>query len=442
MDSISVAPASMPVGGNKPRRTRSPAHALFDEVPPSARPASSQTRLRDLYPLLPGLISLDKIYAPVPIERATFRRELYKQQLAIAITGYAIAPESAAERYRKLVMPSKRMRPVPLYKAKVETSIGFSDFHINNFTWGTTSDTVVAGAGSFLAVVNVRTNKAVLVQDVVLDTWSVAASPEGLFVGGLSGEITMLSPDGAVRVRSIYKGPGDQITAMDTSPWSVIAGTLRGDIVKCDIAAPNSCLAVYHPETGDPVRGIARHADRTTLAVGFDSGVVRLFDARRPGKEFAKLAPYKSPVKALCWSPQVSTVLFTGGATSDPVIGAWSITGGSVQCIDTAREDSQITSIRVAPETDELVCTRGYEPALCLWRCPGFKRTCEIKMPYRVLGSAVSPNGRDLATFDEMGTVRMWNLWNIDEISNPMTTVVHDPNARTHATKGIITTLR
>ena len=108
---------------------------------------------------------------------------------------------------------------------------------------------------------------------------------------------------------------------------------------------------------------------------------------------------HTAAVKALAWSPWQSSLLATGGGTSDHTIHFFSSTTGSR--ISSLVTPAQVTSLTFSPHTKEILSTHGFPGNdLCLWSYPGLEKVWEVSGAHdtRVLGSALSPDGGTVGT--------------------------------------------
>lgn len=110
------------------------------------------------------------------------------------------------------------------------------------------------------------------------------------------------------------------------------------------------------------VCGIEYRSDGSQLATGGNDNLVCIWDARSTSNAplYSK-SSHKAAVKALSWCPYQSSLLATGGGSTDKTINFWNTTTGAR--VNTIETGSQISSLNwgYANGTGmEIVATHGF----------------------------------------------------------------------------------
>jgi cell division cycle 20-like protein 1 (cofactor of APC complex) len=76
------------------------------------------------------------------------------------------------------------------------------------------------------------------------------------------------------------------------------------------------------------------------------------------GKAVGKLSEHTAAVKALAWSPHKSSLLATGGGSTDKSIKFWNTS--DMTSLHSTDSGSQVCNMLFSSSTNELVTTHGY----------------------------------------------------------------------------------
>ena len=93
------------------------------------------------------------------------------------------------------------------------------------------------------------------------------------------------------------------------------------------------------------------------LATGGNDNLVIVWDPRM-GRYLGKLNEHTAAVKALAWSPHKSSLLVSGGGSTDKSIKTWSTI--EMNCQNSRDSGSQVCNMLFSTSTNELVTTHGY----------------------------------------------------------------------------------
>jgi cell division cycle protein 20 (cofactor of APC complex) len=104
-------------------------------------------------------------------------------------------------------------------------------------------------------------------------------------------------------------------------------------------------------------------------------------------------------------------MLASGGGTNDQKINFWSSTTGTrTNTLETA---TQVTSLIWSPHAKELLSTHGFpNNNICVWSFPSLSKICDLPAhESRILSSAISPDGCQVATAAADENLKFWNVW-------------------------------
>ncbi|KAJ9117265.1 hypothetical protein QFC20_000411 [Naganishia adeliensis] len=172
------------------------------------------------------------------------------------------------------------------------------------------------------------------------------------------------------------------------------------------------------------VCGLAWRGDGQFLASGGNDNVVNCWDGRvgqsvLTDAEGLPTAPPKwqkmnhtAAVKAIAWCPWQTSLLATGGGTSDQTIHFWSSTTGAR--LSSLPTSSQVTSLIWSNHSKEILATHGFpDKSMTLWSYPSLTKVQELQGAHdeRILGSAVSPDGCTVVTGAADENLKFWKIW-------------------------------
>jgi cell division cycle 20-like protein 1 (cofactor of APC complex) len=110
------------------------------------------------------------------------------------------------------------------------------------------------------------------------------------------------------------------------------------------------------------------------------------------GRHIGKLADHTAAVKALAWSPHKSSLLATGGGSTDKSIKLWNTS--EMSCVKSCDTGSQVCNMLFSSSTNELVTTHGYSlNSIMVWNARNMEKLTTLEgHSYRVLYLAKSPD--------------------------------------------------
>ena len=129
------------------------------------------------------------------------------------------------------------------------------------------------------------------------------------------------------------------------------------------------------------------------------------------GKHIGKFNEHTAAVKALAWSPHKSSLLASGGGSTDKTIKTWNIS--EMSCINTINTGSQVCNMLFSSSTNQLVSTHGYSlNSINVWDVKNMNKLATLQgHSYRVLYMAKSPDDETILTGSGDQTLRFWKLF-------------------------------
>jgi cell division cycle protein 20 (cofactor of APC complex) len=236
------------------------------------------------------------------------------------------------------------------------------------------------------------------------------------------------------QARDILNWTDNRAVAVVTSLGNeFVSGWTDGLVGIVDLRVSNA-VTLTAPRTGDFTRvcGIAVNPLAPLIAVGNNEGRLQVFDTRTMRCLASFQAHGVAAVKAVAWSPFCSNVLFTAGGSSDASIRVWDM--DARKCMDSVAVGTQITSLQVSRDSNEIACTLGgTDPGIAIFTCPNFRQVGRMgNYSTRVLHSVMSSDGVTLLTLSARLGVDEWSIW-----SKPIR-----GGANPASTKGLIQVLR
>jgi len=119
-------------------------------------------------------------------------------------------------------------------------------------------------------------------------------------------------------------------------------------------------------------------------------------------------------VQALAWCPWNSSLLASGGGSSDRTIHFWNTTQSAR--LNSLVTSSQVTSLRWNPHAKELLSSHGVpDHHLSLWSYPSLEKIVDIPHAHqtRILHSCISPDGTTVATASSDEDLKFWKVFDM-----------------------------
>jgi WD40 repeat protein len=285
--------------------------------------------------------------------------------------------------------------------------------------------------------------------------WSVAFSPTGRFLASATitgevwfkdlatGELHLLDTGPITSAESVSFSPDGQILAVaggtavrmwhvnsraELAPLEVPAGAKRiafspdgtlfalgracksgrNDVVIVKEWRGDRPLSVLNGLQGG-VNALAFSASGTTVAAGYSSGLVRVWDVAT-GKERATLpahGPTSAPVTALDWSPDGA--LLGTAAPTEAVVRLWKPASGEL-LRTVATTAAGVNALAFSPD-GKILAMAHCDGSAILWDVLEAHEVKTLRPPCKSLWAvAFSRDGRALATGGGDGVLRVWDF--------------------------------
>ncbi|KAJ9123880.1 hypothetical protein QFC22_000668 [Naganishia vaughanmartiniae] len=338
--------------------------------------------------------------------------------------GHAGGSRSAQSTGQPAV-PNKRR--IPAIPDRVLDAPGFKDdYYLNLVSWSS-SNKVAIGLGELAYVWNADTGDVTCLGtegDDQPQVCSVDWASDGSFlaIGNEDGAVELWDADTGQRVRKM-EGHQARVAALSWNGSVVSSGCKDGSIHHHDVRVAQHKVQDLRGHRAE-VCGLAWRGDGQFLASGGNDNVVNCWDGRigqsvLKDAEGLPTAPPKwqkmnhtAAVKAIAWCPWQTSLLATGGGTSDQTIHFWSSTTGAR--LSSLPTSSQVTSLIWSNHSKEILATHGFpDKSMTLWSYPSLTKVQELQGAHdeRILGSAVSPDGCTVVTGAADENLKFWKIW-------------------------------
>ncbi|XP_023410381.1 cell division cycle protein 20 homolog isoform X2 [Loxodonta africana] len=194
------------------------------------------------------------------------------------------------------------------------------------------------------------------------------------------------------------------------------SGSRSGHIHHHDVRVAEHHVATLSGHSQE-VCGLRWAPDGRHLASGGNDNLVNVWPSA-PGEggwvPLQTFTQHQGAVKAVAWCPWQSSVLATGGGTSDRHIRIWNVCSGA--CLSAVDAHSQVCSILWSPHYKELISGHGFaQNQLVIWKYPTMAKVAELKgHTARVLSLTMSPDGATVASAAADETLRLWRCFELD----------------------------
>jgi cell division cycle protein 20 (cofactor of APC complex) len=287
------------------------------------------------------------------------------------------------------------------------------DYYLNLLDWSSSNCVAIALEKS-VYVWNAETGSVSSLLDCDDGNYisSIKWAPDGAHLGvGLSdGTRAIYDAETGRRLRTLL-GQDARVGSLSWSSHLFTSGARNGQIHSSDVRIAQHHVASFNNHASE-VCGLAWRADGQQLASGGNDNVVNIWDARSAIPKFTK-TNHTAAVKALAWCPWNTSLLATGGGSSDRNIHLFSSTSGarlsSLQCT------SQVTSLTWSPSHREIVSTHGFpDNQITIHSVTNNTLNKVGDIPAhdaRVLHACLSPDGTTLATTSADENLKFWKVF-------------------------------
>lgn len=285
------------------------------------------------------------------------------------------------------------------------------DFYLNILDWTKKNQVVVALSNNIYTwcPINSKANRMFTSSsEESIASLKSDSSGNMLAVGGSNGKIRIFDLEKEKEIIS-WRMQHWRVGSLSWGGDLLASGSRDRSILIRDLREGNDKVAQYIGHKQE-VCGQAWSPNHTYLASGGNDNNVVIWDLRR-GSELVKFCDHTAAVKALEWSPHNTSLLLTGGGTSDKSIKIWSSnTCKQVKSIDTG---SQVCALKFSTHQNEFVSSHGYsQNQIRVWQMPQPRKIAVLNgHNSRVLYMAQSPDGSHVVTGAGDETLRFWEVF-------------------------------
>ncbi|MCP8720328.1 MAG: WD40 repeat domain-containing protein [Asgard group archaeon] len=359
------------------------------------------------------------LYQPLPPERKkpVSLVRLLSSQSSISksklLSKSSLTPSAASARANKIPNAPERVLDAPGL---------VDDFYLNLLAWSL-SNLLAIGLEDAVYVWNASTGSVGLLCELPEKTLvtSLKWSQDGSYIsiGKEDGMIEIWDIETNTKLRTL--NCNNHLTRIALQDWNqhvLTSGSRLGHIYHSDVRIANHLVSQLQDAHTAEVCGIEYRSDGSQLATGGNDNLVCIWDARSTSNAplYSK-SSHKAAVKALSWCPYQSSLLATGGGSTDKTINFWNTTTGAR--VNTIETGSQISSLNwgYANGTGmEIVATHGFPTnSISLFNYPTLQKTGEITNAHdsRILNGCLSPDNLTLATVAGDENLKFWSLFDL-----------------------------
>ncbi|CAX41059.1 APC/C activator protein, putative [Candida dubliniensis CD36] len=337
-----------------------------------------------------------------------------------------LTPSAAAARANKIPNAPERVLDAPGL---------IDDFYLNLLAWSSTN-LLAIGLEDAVYVWNASTGSVGLLCELADKTLvtSLRWSQDGSYIsiGKDDGLIEIWDIESNSKLRTL--NCDNHLTRIASQSWNqhvLTSGSRMGHIYFSDVRVANHLVNKNQEAHSAEICGIEYRPVGTTtttttptsindslqFASGGNDNLVCIWDARNVTTPIFSKSNHKAAVKALSWCPYQSTLLATGGGSTDKTINFWNTTTGAR--VNTIETGSQISSLNwgYANGTGlEIVATHGFPSnSISLFNYPTLQKTGEIINAHdtRILNGCLSPDNLTLATVAGDENLKFWSLFDL-----------------------------
>ncbi|SCV71943.1 BQ2448_4637 [Microbotryum intermedium] len=310
------------------------------------------------------------------------------------------------------------------------------DYYLNLLDWSVTN-LVAIGLGESVYVWNAESGEVNLLCSVgnsnegLIDEGdeyicSVKFTEDGthLAVGLSSGPIQVYDVQAGMLVRTM-SGHLSRVPSLSWSGAILSSGCRTGEIWNSDVRVGDHCVAQMRGHRGEvcglewrpEIAGGLSGGGQGLLASGGNDNVVNVWDGRMTSAPKMFKTNHTAAVKAsraLAWCPWNSSILASGGGSSDRTIHFWNT--ASAARLHSLVTPSQVTSLVFSPHSREILSSHGIpDHQLSIWAYPSLTKVSDIPQAHetRILHSCLSPDGTTVATASSDENLKFWKVFDV-----------------------------
>ena len=252
----------------------------------------------------------------------------------------------------------------------------------------------------------------------------IAWAPKGTTIAYGNREGTIQVWDSAAQRTIVTLSAPDQNISVDALAWSTSGNQIAaaiGGVVKVWDVASGQPVQTYHEFAGG-VHSFAWSPDGTRMA--FAGGeMVKVVNDRSPGDAlmFGGLA---GTIQTLAWSPDGTRI----ATADDNGVQIWDAGTGKELC---SLQNSGVLSVSWSLD-GKRIATAGSDPEVEIWRvAPCTTEPINVYPgPHHrtiITSAAWSPNGKEVASVDNAGTLSVWDPNTMSDLVKPYADTAIDP---------------
>lgn len=327
------------------------------------------------------------------------------------------APVMLTTQYNRPLVPTnsqKVKRRINTVPERVLDAPGLvDDYYLNLLDWSP-SNCVAIALERNVYVWNAETGSvsSLLECDASNYISSIKWAPDGahLAVGLSDGKMSIYDSETGSKMRSLL-GQQARVSSLSWTNHMLSSGARNGSIFNSDVRVQKHHVSSFDNHVSE-VCGLAWRSDGQQMVSGGNDNIVNIWDARSAIPKFTK-TNHTAAVKAVAWCPWNTSLLATGGGSSDRKIHFFSSTSGSR--LSTTQCTSQVTSLTWSPTHREIVSTHGFpDNQISVHSYTQNTLTKIIDIPAhdsRVLHASLSPDGTTLATTSSDENLKFWKVF-------------------------------
>ncbi|KAL3932968.1 MAG: hypothetical protein SGBAC_010598 [Bacillariaceae sp.] len=247
--------------------------------------------------------------------------------------------------------------------------------------------------------------------------WCNSAANSKYLAVGISSSVDIWDTQSGQKLRNL-RGHEGRVLSLSWNQHCLTTGGKDSKILHHDVRCANSLVArcVAHEEE---VAGLKWNQEGDMLASGGGDMMLCIWDLRmassgrnRSVEPRLKLREHESSVNAIDWNPHHRGVLASGGGT-DGTIKIWNSQTGAI--LTSTETGSHVSSVNWSQHRNELCSAHGGSNALTLWKYHKgsslTKMTDFVGHDSRILSTACSPDGSQVASASADETIRFWDVF-------------------------------
>ncbi|KAI5956703.1 slp1 [Candida jiufengensis] len=358
------------------------------------------------------------LYQPAPPERKkpiNLLSSQFNQQsskLSLSSGGKNSLPPSIA---------SARAKKIPSAPERVLDAPGIvDDFYLNLLAWSS-YNLLAIGLEDAVYVWNASTGSVGLLCELPEKklVTSVKWSEDGSYVsiGKDDGLIEIWDIEKNIKLRTL--NCDNHLTRIASQSWNqhiLTSGSRVGNLYHSDVRVSSHIISKLENSHSSEICGI-EYNNQKQFVTGGNDNVVNIWDIRNNQQPIFVKNNHKAAVKALSWCPYQSSLLATGGGSTDKTINFWNTTTGArVNTIETGSQISSLNWGYAIGTGMEIVATHGYPTnSISLFSYPTLQKTGEITNAHdtRILNGCLSPDNLTLATVAGDENLKFWSLFDL-----------------------------